>query len=356
MTVTTIKFSQFTQANLANSSNSLVGISAPSGGMNVKSPFIPTWTTIQRPLTPFNGLLGFNSSLNEWEYWNGTIWVQFAASSGGINPGTAGELAFYQTTGSTLSPLSTINNGILVTNNFGMPSISTTLPSGLTIPGYAHSGNNADITSMSALTGYLQAPQGIKDSNGNTVLLFGSIFSAVNYIAITNNATGLVPLISAVGTDTNIPIQISGKGNAGVNLSGTTAGIPAPAGAVGQILTNFVPSGSAISLTSGIAANVTSLSIPAGNWLIWGNVAIMGSATNLSSANMWSSTTSASVPDSSLFSGLLTGASMFSGCALSIPQEIYNFSSTTIVYLSCISTFASGTATAAGSLQAMRIY
>lgn len=356
MTVTTIKFSQFTQANLANSSNSLVGISAPSGGMNVKSPFIPTWTTIQRPLTPFNGLLGFNSSLNEWEYWNGTVWVQFAASSGGINPGTAGQLAFYQTTGSTLSPLSTINNGVLVTNNFGMPSISTTLPSGLTIPGYAHSGNNADITSMLGLTGYLQAPRGIKDSNGNIVLSFNSVVSPVNYIGITNNATGLVPLISAVGTDTNIPIQISGKGTAGVNLGGTTSAIGAPAGAVGEVITSFIPVASAISLTNATPANVTSLSLPAGDWMIEGNINFAGNTTNIMLAICWSSFTSASVPDASLYNGFSAGSGMFNGIGISIPKQNYRFSSTTIIYLSCQADFGSGTVTACGSLQAQRYY
>lgn len=47
---------------------------------------------------------------------------------GGVNPGTANDLAFYQISGSAVSPLTTANNGVLVTNGSGVPSISSTLP------------------------------------------------------------------------------------------------------------------------------------------------------------------------------------------------------------------------------------
>lgn len=42
----------------------------------------------------------------------------------------------YSSAGNTVTGLTTANSGVLVTSGAGVPSISTTLPSGLTIPGY----------------------------------------------------------------------------------------------------------------------------------------------------------------------------------------------------------------------------
>ena len=52
----------------------------------------------------------------------------------------------------------------------------------------------------------------INDSNGNEVLKLGSTASAVNEITITNKATGNAPSIVATGGDTNINLDIKGKG------------------------------------------------------------------------------------------------------------------------------------------------
>lgn len=56
--------------------------------------------------------------------------------SGTVNAGTINQLAWYAATGNAVSGLPTANNSVLVTNGSGIPSLSTTLPSGLTIPGY----------------------------------------------------------------------------------------------------------------------------------------------------------------------------------------------------------------------------
>lgn len=76
----------------------------------------------------------------------------------------------------------------------------------------AETGANSDITSMDGLTGAIQAPTQINDSNGNEVLKFGSTASAVNEVTITNKATGNAPTIAATGGDTDIDLSLSGKG------------------------------------------------------------------------------------------------------------------------------------------------
>lgn len=64
---------------------------------------------------------------------SGTIALTSGAS-GIVNSGTQNQLAWYAATGTTLSGLSTANNGILVTSAGGVPSIGNTVGAGLTMP------------------------------------------------------------------------------------------------------------------------------------------------------------------------------------------------------------------------------
>ena len=52
----------------------------------------------------------------------------------------------------------------------------------------------------------------IADANGNEMLIFDLVASAVNELTIGNGATGNYPTISATGGDTNIGINFQGKG------------------------------------------------------------------------------------------------------------------------------------------------
>lgn len=85
--VNTLKFSEFATADPENPTNTMAGISAPTGGINVKSPFVLKWTTAGRPASPFDGLMGFNSTIDEWEFFQASTgeWKQFATTSSGIN-------------------------------------------------------------------------------------------------------------------------------------------------------------------------------------------------------------------------------------------------------------------------------
>jgi hypothetical protein len=53
---------------------------------------------------------------------------------------------------------------------------------------------------------------GLRDENGNEQLFFSTTSSAVNYLNVTNAATGNDPKISALGDDSNIDLAISPKG------------------------------------------------------------------------------------------------------------------------------------------------
>ncbi len=77
--VFTKKFSEFDDADLGDQDNELVGL---SNGLNAKSSKVIVWTTATRPLTPFDGLLGYNTNLNQYEYYDDSIpdWVQLESS------------------------------------------------------------------------------------------------------------------------------------------------------------------------------------------------------------------------------------------------------------------------------------
>lgn len=114
--VQTIKFSQFSDSNLNDVTNKLVGFGA---GVNIKEPVRISWTTATRPISPYNGLLGYNTDVNKYEYYDSTLlaWVFLSASN--IPPPLTWNLI--TSTSATMLP----ENGY-VTNNVGQ--VVLTLP------------------------------------------------------------------------------------------------------------------------------------------------------------------------------------------------------------------------------------
>ena len=141
------------------------------------------------------------------------------------------------------------------------------------------------------------------------------------------------------------------------DIAGTTTNDNAPAGNVGEFKSSTVPFASAISLSSTTSANVTTLSLTAGDYDVWGNVFINfgGSAT---SSIGWISTTSASLPDPLIRSetnnngGIATGGGNYTQ---TIPQARFSLAITTTLYLSAQATFSTSTATACGGIYARRV-
>ncbi len=78
MAVLTRKFSEFLAAN-ANAANKYVGL---SGGANAIFDVPISWTIAGRPSTPVNGQLGYNTELQQYEYYDAILvaWVQLEDS------------------------------------------------------------------------------------------------------------------------------------------------------------------------------------------------------------------------------------------------------------------------------------
>jgi hypothetical protein len=134
-------------------------------------------------------------------------------------------------------------------------------------------------------------------------------------------------------------------------IIGTTAADNAGAGLVGEVISSTIASGSAVSLSNNTPADITTISLTAGDWDVWGLPVVNASGLNMTAVVGWVSTTSATLPDASVTVECNTaGTSKFSA---TVYQRI-NVSGTTTVYLSCRSNFASGTSTAFGNIFARR--
>lgn len=78
-------------------------------------------------------------------------------------------------------------------------------------------GFTSDGTNVTAGSGNLRAtnPQittGIRDANGNTIILLTAVASAVNSIAVADSATGNSPELGVTGSDANLNLILSAKG------------------------------------------------------------------------------------------------------------------------------------------------
>lgn len=59
------------------------------------------------------------------------------------------------------------------------------------------------------------------DANGNEILEFDAVASAVNQVRVANSAASSGPTLSSAGDDTNIDLNIAPKGTGGVNVTST---------------------------------------------------------------------------------------------------------------------------------------
>lgn len=170
-------------------------------------------------------------------------------------------------------------------------------------------------------------------------------------------STGVLT-IAAAGTDYVAP---SGSGSSLTGLTssqiaGTTTNDNAAAGKIGEYVSSLVASGSAVSLTDATAANITSISLTAGDWDVEGNINFIATTATVTSKIGGISSTSATLPTdgSEVYSGVqLTVATATDGVAL--PRKRISIASTTTVYLVGQASFSAGTVSAFGSITARRV-
>lgn len=166
-------------------------------------------------------------------------------------------------------------------------------------------------------------------------------------IALTTSPSFTTPTLGAASATSLTFSSTSG-------IIGTTTNNNAAAGSVGEFVSSTVTSGSPVSLSNNTPTNITSISLTAGDWDVYGNgVALF--LGNSSKTIAWVSSTSATLPaDDSVFqiTAVVVGAC---AQAIGISPRRFSLSGTTTIYLSMEVTFSTSTTTGYGNLFARRV-
>lgn len=162
----------------------------------------------------------------------------------------------------------------------------------------------------------------------------------------------------------NGDVTVTQSGNtltvAGGNLvfPGTATNDSAAAGNVGEYVSSSVAQGSAVSLTSGIPANVTSISLTAGDWDVTGSIAVVFSVSGAGTDIIGGiNTTSAALPTVETNRAQLRGVTInaTNPPVLAIAPVRLSLTATTTVYLIGFGVFSSGTGGGFGHIAARRM-
>ena len=138
-------------------------------------------------------------------------------------------------------------------------------------------------------------------------------------------------------------------------ITGVIDGSTAAAGVVGEVKSSTVLYANKQSLTNNTRKTIITLSLPAGSWVIYGNLYIEGSGNVVTEFQAFISTSTAPVTNGRLdLIGSLVD--MPNTCAMYCNPFKSTSSSAANVILSAKALFGSGTVTACGSITARRIF
>jgi hypothetical protein len=170
----------------------------------------------------------------------------------------------------------------------------------------------------------------------------------------TGNFVGSVsPVITSptLGVATATSIQFSPTSN---EFVGTTTANNANTGIVGEFMSSVIPVSGAISIANVTYTPLTSITLGAGDWQIWGNLYYLASGGAPMNVNGTLSTSSSGATGSV---GQTIGGTAAGNIGLSIPTSRASFSSTLTIYLLGIASFNSlvVTLTFCGGIYARRV-
>lgn len=174
-------------------------------------------------------------------------------------------------------------------------------------------------------------------------------------IASTTTGTGSLTVAGGVGIAGAVNVGGSITASQTGGIVGTTTNNDASAGSVGEAVSSLVAVGSPISLTTATGANITSISLTAGDWDVSGNVNFSASTATVTGTSGGITATSATVPTdgSEVYSGVQVTL-LSETDSVTIPAKRFSLSGTTTIYLVGKSTFSAGTVGGFGSITARR--
>jgi hypothetical protein len=247
---------------------------------------------------------------------------------------------------------------------------SVSLPSG-TVTGTEIANTTITGTNIAnaTITGTNIASSTIASSNIITNTISNSnLRTSAGLSVIGNTGTSSGNVADIVGTTRQtLAVNTAGTGLVfaqprGDQLLGTSTNDNATAGNVGEFITSQILFASPVSLTTATAANITTISLTAGDWDVWGQAGFTGGTTTTTSslAANTSSTTASVVQSSVSFINNIYPASVlfnssFNSVSFAVPVNRFSLSATTTIYLSCYASFATSTCSAFGTLSARRV-
>jgi hypothetical protein len=296
----------------------------------------------------------------------------------------------YSSAADTVTGLATANNGLLVTSSAGVPSIlagsgttgqilqsnAAAAPSFSTATYPSTSGTAGTILRsdgtnfVNSTTTYPSAsgPSGtMLRSNGtnivNSTATFADTYTASNllYSNGANTVTGLATANSGVLTTSTTGVPSIDTTNfqvltTGVQMKGNNANTAPPAGFIGEQIRSAIASGSAVALTSTVAANVTSISLTTGIWDVSCIAMFTGTVTTGTGCSCSINTTSATLGTAGdNFITVPTNSTAARDYAITIPAYRITLGSTTTVYLVARSDFTVGANSVYGRISATRV-
>jgi hypothetical protein len=322
---------------------------------------------------------------------DGTNWTSATpAASGTVSSGLINQLAWYAASGTTVSGLTIVNSAGLTTTAGGVPTWVTATGTGAPVLGTAPTISNPKINAINDqtfnlpvlsfinaassvnsiiavasatgnATGFqftgtdanVNATFGVKGSGiftfannlggtANNILILAGASTSVNGFTITSALTTASPSFAATGTDTNISGTIDSKGTGRIAIKGIGTNTAAAAGYIGEFLSSTILSAAAIGFTNTVVQNLTSITLTAGDWDVWGNVGFSGTTCQTGQAGV--STTTGALPDNA-FTQYINGAATAPARIVVPPHQRFLVSTSTIVYMVG---FISGTGTLKG--------
>ncbi|MCA9340349.1 MAG: hypothetical protein KDA17_05535, partial [Candidatus Saccharibacteria bacterium] len=133
---------------------------------------------------------------------------------GAVYGSNSAPVAFTATGGDSNISINMVPKGTGTLNQNGVPVATTTGAQTLT---------NKTLTSPS-ISGPIISDGYIRDANANVMMAFNAVASAVNYLQISNRATGGAPVtLRAIGSDTNANLSLASQGSGTVQLNGVDA-------------------------------------------------------------------------------------------------------------------------------------
>lgn len=165
-------------------------------------------------------------------------------------------------------------------------------------------------------------------------------------IAGTTSPTFVTPVLGAASATSLSFSSTSG-------IIGTITNNNAAVGSVGEWVTSNVPNSAPVSLTSGANTNLTSITLTAGDWIVFGNTTFSaGLILSYTVASVSSTSATPAADRSNQNFQQLVGAT-FSLTGMDIPVTRFSLSGTTTIYL-VVQVGDTGTATVSGNLSALR--